>query len=187
MRTRGRRPPTVSLGYNSRVARTHTVATRVPFDLTRLTLDPADPTVSLVDGKRERMTKRTVTVPVAGGTSVTRSQWWSRYGPVVADPQSDPPLPWTTTTAYALDDPNAAGFRFADSSLGFARARSTAGVLASLRRHQGLPWVNTVAAGSAGHSLYTQSQVLPRITDDLAARCSTDLGKITYPQAGLAV
>ncbi|MFJ9722702.1 penicillin acylase family protein [Streptomyces sp. NPDC101209] len=179
--------PTVSIGYNSRVAWTHTVATGVPFDLTRLTLDPADPTVYLVDGKPERMTRRTVTVPVAGGTSVTRSQWWTRYGPVVADPQGDPPLPWTTTTAYALDDPNAANFRFADTSLGFARARSTAGVLASLRRHQGLPWVNTVAADSAGHSLYTQSQVLPRITDDLAARCSTDLGRITYPQAGLAV
>ncbi|MFE7852989.1 penicillin acylase family protein [Streptomyces sp. NPDC057403] len=179
--------PTVSIGYNSRVAWTHTVATGVPFDLTRLTLDPADPTVYLVDGKPERMTRRTVTVPVAGGTSVTRSQWWTRYGPVVADPQGDPPLPWTTTTAYALDDPNAANFRFADTSLGFARARSTAGVLASLRRHQGLPWVNTVAADSAGHSLYTQSQVLPRITEDLAARCSTDLGRITYPQAGLAV
>lgn len=40
---------------------------------------------------------------------------------------------------------------------------------------------------SAGHTLYAQSQVLPRITDDLAARCSTDLGRITYPQAGLAV
>ncbi|TQJ85938.1 penicillin acylase family protein [Streptomyces sp. SLBN-31] len=179
--------PTVSIGYNSRVAWSHTVATGVPFNLTRLTLDPADPTVYLVDGRPERMTKRTVTVPVKGGTSVTRSQWWTRYGPVVADPQGDPPLPWTATTAYALNDPNAANFRFPDTSLGFARARSTAGVLASLKRYQGLPWVNTVAADSAGHSLYTQSQVLPRITDDLAARCSTDLGRITYPQAGLAV
>ncbi|MFI8228848.1 penicillin acylase family protein [Streptomyces sp. NPDC085900] len=179
--------PTVSIGYNSHVAWSHTVATGVPFNLTRLTLDPADPTVYLVDGRPHRMTKRTVTVAVKGGTSVTRSQWWTRYGPVVADPQGDPPLPWTATTAYALNDANAANFRFPDTSLGFARARSTAGVLASLRQHQGLPWVNTVAADSAGHSLYTQSQVLPRITDDLAARCSTDLGRITYPQAGLAV
>ena len=30
--------PTVSIGYNSRVAWSHTVATGVPFDLTRLTL-----------------------------------------------------------------------------------------------------------------------------------------------------
>ncbi|RPF30826.1 penicillin acylase family protein [Streptomyces sp. TLI_185] len=179
--------PTVSIGYNSRVAWSHTVATGVPFSLTRLTLDPADPTVYLVDGKRERMTKRTVTVAVQDGATVTRTQWWTRYGPVVADPDGDPPLPWTATTAYALNDPNAVNFRFADTSLGFAKSRSTADVLTSLDRHQGLPWVNTIAADSAGHSLYTQSQVLPRITDDLAARCSTDLGRLTYPQAGLAV
>jgi acyl-homoserine-lactone acylase len=179
--------PTVSIGYNSHVAWSHTVSTGVPFNLTRLTLSPSDPTVYLVDGKPERMTKRTVTVAVKDGAPVTRTQWWTRYGPVVADPGGDPPLPWTATTAYAFNDPNAANLRFADTSLGFGKARSTADVLASLDRHQGLPWVNTVAADSSGHSLYTQSQVLPRITDDLAARCSTELGRLTYPQAGLAV
>ncbi|MET7480430.1 penicillin acylase family protein [Streptomyces sp. NPDC005648] len=179
--------PTVSIGYNSRVAWSHTVATGVPFNLTRLTLDPSDPTVYLVDGRPERMTGRTVTVAVKDGAPVTRTQWWTRYGPVVADPQGQPPLPWTATTAYALNDPNAANLRFADTSLGFGKARGTADIVASLDRHQGLPWVNTIAADSSGHSLFTQSQVLPRITDDLAARCSTDLGKVTYAQAGLAV
>ncbi|MEU8967773.1 penicillin acylase family protein [Streptomyces monashensis] len=180
--------PTISIGYNAHVAWSHTVATGVPYNLTRLTLDPSDPTVYLVDGRPERMTGRTVTVPVEHGAQVTRTQWWTRYGPVVADSgKGGPPLPWTATTAYALSDPNAANMRFADTSLGFGRARSTADVLASLDRHQGLPWVNTIAADSAGHSLYTQSQVLPRITDELAARCSTDLGRVTYPQAGLAV
>ncbi|NEE11432.1 acylase, partial [Streptomyces sp. SID7499] len=31
------------------------------------------------------------------------------------------------------------------------------------------------------------SQVLPRITDELAERCSTPLGRATYPASGLAV
>ncbi|UFR06410.1 penicillin acylase family protein [Streptomyces sp. Go40/10] len=179
--------PTVSIGYNSRVAWSHTVSSGVPFNLTQLTLDPADPTVYLVDGKPERMTRRTVTVPVKDGPPVTRTQWWTRYGPVVASADGDLPLPWTATTAFALNDPNAANMRFADTSLGFGTARNTADVLASLARHQGLPWVNTVAADSSGHSLFSQSQVLPRITDDLAARCSTDLGRASYPAAGLAV
>ncbi|MFJ9750847.1 penicillin acylase family protein [Streptomyces chartreusis] len=179
--------PTIAIGYNSRVAWSHTVSTGVPFSLHQLTLDPADPTVYLVDGKRERMKKRTVTVAVKGAAPVTRTQWWTRYGPVVASEGGDLPLPWTTTTAYALNDPNAANMRFGDTSLGFSKARGTADVLASLARHQGLPWVNTIAADSSGHSLYTQSQVLPRITDDLAGRCSTGLGKVTYPAAGVAV
>lgn len=179
--------PTISIGHNSHVAWSHTVSSGVPFNLHRLTLDPADPTVYVVDGKPHRMTKRTVTVAVKDGAPVTRTQWWTRYGPVVASADGELPLPWTTTTAYALNDPNAANMRFADTSLGFSKARSTADVLASLARHQGLPWVNTIAADSSGHSLYTQSQVLPRITDDVAARCSTGLGRTTYPAAGLAV
>ncbi|CAM5742634.1 hypothetical protein SALBM311S_07399 [Streptomyces alboniger] len=179
--------PTVSIGHNAHVAWSHTVATGAPLNLHQLALDPADPTAYLVDGRPERMTKRTVTVEVKDGAPVTRTQWWTRYGPVVTALGSSLPLPWTSTTAYALGDPNAANLRSSDTSLGFGRARSAAALLESLRRTQGLPWVNTIAADSAGHALFTQSQVLPRITDELAQRCSTPLGKATYPASGVAV
>ncbi|MET9392973.1 penicillin acylase family protein [Streptomyces sp. NPDC006624] len=179
--------PAISIGFSAHVAWTHTVSTGIPANFHRLTLDPADPTTYLVDGRPERMTKRTVTVAVKDGTPVTRTQWWTRYGPVVTSLSPQVPLPWTATTAYALYDPNAANLRFADTSLGFGKARSTADVLASLARHQGIPWVNTIAADRAGHSLFTQSQVLPRITDELAERCSTELGRTTYPASGIAV
>ncbi len=53
---------TISIGHNADVAWSHTVATGVTLNLHQLTLDPADPTVYLVDGKPERMTKRTVSV-----------------------------------------------------------------------------------------------------------------------------
>ncbi|MGA5499715.1 penicillin acylase family protein [Streptomyces umbrinus] len=179
--------PTISIGYNAHVAWSHTVSTGVPFTIHQLTLVPGDPTAYLVDGTPERMTERTVTVAVKDGSPVTRTQWWTRYGPVLSSPDGELPLPWTTTTAYALNDPNAANLRFADTSLGFSKARSTADVLGSLTRNQGLPWVNTVAADSSGHSLFSQSQVLPRVTNELATRCSTALGKATYPAAGVAV
>ncbi|MEU6805207.1 penicillin acylase family protein [Streptomyces neyagawaensis] len=179
--------PITQIGFNAKVAWSHTVATGTPMNLHQLTLDPGDPTTYLVDSKAERMTKRSVTVAVKDGEPVTRTQWWTRYGPVVTSLGSDLSLPWTAGTAYALADPNTGNLRFADTSLGFAKARGTADVLKALGRHQGLPWVNTVAADSAGHTLFTQSQVLPRITDELAARCSTPLGRATYPAAGVAV
>ncbi|MFF4521220.1 penicillin acylase family protein [Streptomyces bluensis] len=179
--------PTISIGFNAHVAWSHTVSTGIPANFHQLTLDPADPTTYLVDGKPERMTKRSVTVPLKDGTSVTRTQWWTRYGPVVTSLSPQVPLPWTTTHAYALYDPNAANLRFADTSLGFGKARSTDDVLKALARHQGIPWVNTLAADRAGHSLFTQSQVVPRITDELAARCSTELGRTTYPASGIAI
>ncbi|MEE1808972.1 acylase [Streptomyces sp. BE133] len=178
---------TVSIGHNENIAWSHTVATGVTLNLHQLTLDPADPTAYLVDGKPERMTKRTVSVAVKDGGAVTRTQWWTRYGPVVTSLGAGLPLPWTATTAYALNDPNAMNLRSSDTGLGFSRARSTADIQAALHRTQGLPWVNTIAADSSGHSFFSQSQVLPRITDGLAARCSTPLGKATYPSSGLAV
>ncbi|MFV5997118.1 penicillin acylase family protein [Streptomyces sp. NPDC056231] len=178
---------TVSIGHNANTAWSHTVATGVTLNLHQLTLDPSDPTAYLVDGKPERMVKRAVSVAVKGGDAVTRTQWWTRYGPVVTSLGAGLPLPWTATTAYALNDPNATNLRSSDTGLGFSKARSTADVQAALRRTQGLPWVNTVAADSAGHSFFSQSQVLPRITDDLAQRCSTPLGRATYPSSGLAV
>ncbi|WP_434587528.1 penicillin acylase family protein [Streptomyces sp. A5-4] len=177
----------VNIGFTDKVAWSHTVATGVTLNLHQLTLDPADPTTYLVDGERERMTKRTVSVPVKDGTPVTRTQWWTRYGPVVTALGDSLPLPWSATTAYALNDPNAANLRGSDTALGFAKARSTRDIQDTLRRVQGLPWVNTVAADSTGHSFFSQSQVLPRITDDLAQRCSTPLGQVTYPTSGVAV
>ncbi|PWK66830.1 acyl-homoserine-lactone acylase [Streptomyces sp. CG 926] len=178
----------VNIGFNEKVAWSHTVATGTPVNLHQLALDPADPTAYLVDGKPERMTRRSVTVPVAGGGApITRTQWWTRYGPVVSDLGASLPLPWTARTAYALNDPNAANLRGSDTSLAMGKARSVAGIQEALKRTQGLPWVNTVAADSAGATLFTQTQVLPRITDELAARCSTPLGRATYPASGLAV
>ncbi|MDQ8702695.1 penicillin acylase family protein [Streptomyces sp. LHD-70] len=177
----------VSIGHNASVAWSHTVATGVPMNLHELKLDPSDPTTYLVDGERHRMKKRTVTVGTEGGEQVTRSQWWTRYGPVVTSLGAGLPLPWTKSTAYALNDPNAANMRLSDASLALNKARSTKEIKAALARTQGHPWVNTIAADSAGHTLFTQSQVLPRITDELAERCSTALGEATYPSAGLAV
>ncbi|MFE2169775.1 penicillin acylase family protein, partial [Streptomyces sp. NPDC059447] len=179
--------PVVSIGFNEKVAWSHTVATGTPVNLHQLALDPADPTAYLVDGKPEAMTRRTVTVPVAGGDPVTRTQWWTRYGPVITGLGPGLPLPWTDGTAYALNDPNAVNLRGSDTALAMGKARSVAGIQEALARTQGLPWVNTVAADSAGGTLFTQSQVVPRITDELAARCSTPLGRATYPASGLAV
>lgn len=178
---------TMSIGHNANVAWSHTVATGVTLNLHQLTLDPADPTAYLVDGVPERMTKRTVSVPVKDSAAVTRTQWWTRFGPVVTSLGAGLPLPWTASTAYALNDPNAVNLRASDTALGFGRARGTAGIQDALRRTQGLPWVNTIAADSAGHSFFSQSQVLPRITDELAERCSTPMGRATYPSSGLAV
>ncbi|WP_329026886.1 penicillin acylase family protein [Streptomyces sp. NBC_00690] len=177
----------VNIGFNEKMAWSHTVSTGVPMNLHQLVLDPADPTVYVVDGLRERMRQRTVTVEVKGASPVTRTQWWTRYGPVITSLGPTLPLPWSTNVAYALHDPNASNLRLPDSALALGASRSTGEALRALRRTQGLPWVNTIAADSRGGTLFTQSQVLPRMTDELVTQCSTPLGQAMYPASGMAV
>ncbi len=183
--------PITNIGHNGDMAWSHTVSTGVPMSVYELKLTPGDPYTYLVDGRPERMTSRTVTVTVRGKDGrpekVSRTQWRTRYGPVISGLGGELPLPWTATSAFALVDPNAANLRFMDASLGLSKSHSVRDVRAALGRAQGLPWVNTVAADSRGHSLYTQAQVLPRVTDELARRCSTPAGQQTFPAEGLAV
>ncbi|TDC45683.1 acylase [Actinomadura sp. KC345] len=182
--------PVVNIGHNSTFAWSHTVATGVPLSLTELRLVPGDPTSYFVDGKKEKMTQRRVTVQVKqqdGSTRpVTKTQWRSRYGPIVTS-VSAVDLPWTTWNAYAITDPNAANTRVANTSLALGKARTTDEAVRALKGTQGLPWVNTIAADSRGEALYAQIQVLPNVTDEFANRCNSLLGHLTFRQAGLAI
>ncbi|TDC70421.1 acylase [Actinomadura sp. GC306] len=182
--------PAINIGHTATFAWSHTVATGVPFSLTELRLVPGDPTSYFVDGKKEKMTERRVTVQVKQEDGslkpVTKTQWRSRYGPIVT---SVPPvdLPWTTWNAYALTDPNATNVRLANTSLALSRARTTDDAVRALKQTQGLPWVNTIAADSRGSALFAQIQVLPNVTDEFADRCNSLLGHLTFRQAGLAI
>jgi acyl-homoserine-lactone acylase len=181
----------VSIGHNDRVAWSHTVATGVPFAVTQLSLVPGDPTSYLVDGRKERMTRRQVTVqarqPDGSVRPVAGTQWRTRYGPVVTSLGASVPLPWTARNAYALNDPNAANMRIANTPLELAKAGTTDEVIRALKRTQGLPWVNTLAADSRGNAVYAQIQVLPNVTDEFAGRCNTPLGKAVFASSGVAI
>jgi acyl-homoserine-lactone acylase len=181
--------PVVAIGHNENVAWSHTVATAATFGLHEVAVVPGDPTSYLVDGKAERMRSEEVSVRVRedDGTTgtVERTLWSTRYGPVVnAGPGV--PLPWGTT-AYSLDDPNTGNLRLLNSWLGLDRAKDTDGVRGALTRTQGLPWINTVATDRRGRALYADLQVVPHVTDALAQRCSTPLGRQVFPAAGIPI
>lgn len=182
--------PSVNIGHTSTFAWSHTVATGVPFSLTELRLVPGDPTSYFVDGKVEKMTQRRVTVQAkqtdGSVKPVTRTQWRSRYGPIVTSVSSIG-LPWTTWNAYALTDPNATNLRLANTSLALGKARTTDDAVRALKQTQGLPWVNTIAADARGKALFAQIQVLPNVTNVFADRCNSLLGHLTLRQAGLAI
>lgn len=179
--------PFLWLGHNATMAWSGTAAdTTRTYGVFALELVPGSPTQYLVDGKAEDMVRRDVTVTVLDGTTVTRPQWWSRYGPVVSAVDGRQ-LPWTAETAYSLADANAENLRFANSMERLSRAGDTASAFRALEDTQGLPWMNIFITDAHGEARYSQLHNVPNVTDERAARCSTELGKQTWAESGLAV
>jgi acyl-homoserine-lactone acylase len=129
---------------------------------------PGHPTGYLVNGRAEAMTQRTVTVTVrgAGGkpSSVTRTLYGSRYGPVLA-------TGWTAKTAYAIRDANAGNVRSVNEWLAMGRSQSLAQLRAAQDAYQGLPWMYTLATDTSGTVYFTDSSVVPHVSAAEAKRC----------------
>jgi len=165
--------PGVTIGFNKDVAWSHTVSTGKRFTLHELTLAEGDPTTYLIDGKPEKMSSRTVSVPVRAADGSEKNQsvtlWSTRWGPVVVIPRAG--LNWTAKTAYALKDANLGNVRATDSSMGFARARSVQEVREAMK-NIGTPWVNTVAVDRQGQALYADVSVVPDVDAAQLQRCA---------------
>jgi acyl-homoserine-lactone acylase len=182
--------PLVQIGFNRDVAWSHTVSTANTLGFYEVPLVAGNPTTYLVDGRPERMTSRRVSVQVRApdgsmGT-VERTLYSTRYGPVLA-PAAGLPFEWTSSSAFAIRDANKGNLRGLNSWFELGRARGTGEIVDALSRTQGVPWVNTIAADREGRALFADVQVVPNVTDELAARCNTPLGSDLFPATGLTV
>jgi acyl-homoserine-lactone acylase len=178
--------PLVVIGFTSGLAWSLTVSPAQTITPYQLTLVPGQPTQYVVDGKPVAMTSQTVSVPLASGESAQRTLWSTRYGPV-AQAIEGTRTPWTAQTAFAIDDPNAANFRFLSQFLATDEAQSVPHELAILKQYQGLPFVDMLAADSAGQALYADIQAIPNVTDAKAAQCDTAAGTASFQETGLPV
>lgn len=161
--------PYVGVGFNRDVAWTHTVDMAMHMTLYKLALDPDDPAVYRVDGQREAMTRRELRIENKDGTSISRTLYSTRYGPVVSVPGSD--YEWTRQVAYAVADANNGNIRSGDTWLDMARARNVDDIRRALGTHRGAPFLNTLAADRAGDALYADISTVPNVSADLLAAC----------------
>ena len=162
--------PVVVIGFNKDVAWSHTVTAATHFTTFKLALDAGDSTGTtyLIDGEKNKMTSKTVSVDIlmADGATVKRTKtfYFSKQGAVIVKPEAG--LTWNSTTAYVLADPNRGNTRMLEQWLGIGTATSVQTLKSSLDSVVGLPWVNTVAADRAGNALYADASVVPRVTTD---------------------
>ena len=183
--------PVVLIGHTRNLAWSHTVSTSRRFMLYKETLAPGDPTSYIVDGKTKKMDSVDVTVAVKqpDGTmeNETRTLYSTEHGPAVAILQGIP-LAWSEDTVYTLRDPNADGLRFINHFFDADRSQSVSDMVKTLKRNQGVPWVNTIAADSKGNAMYADISVTPDVTPERFAACSTPgIGDLAWSQARVAV
>jgi acyl-homoserine-lactone acylase len=185
--------PLVVMGHTASVSWSITTAEKSwRSTLFELTLAADSPTTYLVDGVPEAMQRRDVAIEVKrpGGAleTVTNTQYWTRYGPVLGDgfdwTASNGDVPGHALTAL---DANASSMRMLNTLFAFNHAKSTGDVLQAIRETQGVPWWSVLAADARGETLFSQMQVLPNVTDEHAARCNTELGQFLFADRGLAV
>jgi len=167
--------PLINIGFNRHLAWSHTVSTARRFVLRELSLVPGQPTSYLVDGQPLAMQPETVSADVrqADGSVVPVSNtfWQTKYGPVVVPANAAGAL-WSPQRAYAITDVNLENARAFRQYRDMATARNLDEFSAVLRRDVALPWVNTIAADSAGNAFYGDIGSMPNASNAKLAACT---------------
>jgi acyl-homoserine-lactone acylase len=183
--------PLVLIGHTQNLAWSHTVSTAYRFTPFELKLVPGSPTSYIYDGDVRHMRGQDVTVqarrPDGSLESRTRTLYSDHRGPILTSILGLPLFPWTPGTAWSIGDANADNFRYLNHFLETDMAQSTDELYDILRRNQGIPWVNTIGADSAGKALYADISVVPHVPDEQAAACNTELGRAAFAALGLPV
>jgi acyl-homoserine-lactone acylase len=177
--------PVVNIGWNKRVAWSHTVSTAYRF--TPYEYRTLGPTTVVTESGPQALERRTVDVRVkrADGSigTVSEDLYRTPQGYVIDAPALL--MPWGPGSLWAIRDANGEHLRTIDTFLGMGKAR---GVRSLLRRQDaggGMPWVNTIAADRNGNALYADHSVVPNVSDDLAQQCMTPVGRVLFEVAGL--
>lgn len=163
--------PIPAIGFNRDVAWTHTVTAARHYTLHALTLDPADPTHYLVDGKSVPMERSVVSVAMPDGTSHSRTLYSTRFGPLVIVPQSG--LSWTTASAVAVQDANRGNQRSWETWMRIGQSKTVGDVKDAVSTTLGLAWINTIAADRHGNALHADISAVPNVSKAKVEACST--------------
>lgn len=161
--------PGVQIGFNRDVAWTHTFSAGQRFTFYSLTLDPSDPTRYVYGNRIREMTSKVMVIDVrSANASVERAErtlWSSHYGPILDVPL----LGWSEAMAFSLADVNNGNDRFLTQYLAMGTATGVESLRDAVRSHQGLPWVNVIAADRDGEVWYADPSPTPRLTPDAEA------------------
>ncbi len=179
--------PVVNIGWNKQVAWSHTVSTAYRFTPYEYRLVGSPTSYLSTDGGIRNLERRVVKVPVkrADGSIGTASEdlYRTPEGYVISDPSAL--MEWTPVSVFAVRDANAEQLRTIDTFLEMGAATGVRDLIARQDAGGGMPWVNTTAADRAGNVVYADHSVVPNVSNTLANRCMTPVGRVLQQVAGL--
>ena len=158
--------PFVQMGFTDGLAWTHTFSRGHRFIVGKLDLLPDRPT-AYRHGDAEREMSATVHhVEVLGDDGTVdvleRTLWSSHLGPML----NLPFLGWSEPIGFTYRDANIENERFLAQGLAMDRSHSIDDLRDAVATHQGLPWVNTLAADSRGCAWYADSSTTPDLSEE---------------------
>lgn len=174
--------PVIMIGFNGRVAWSHTVSTARRMGLYELSLDSNRPTVYQIDDELEAMREMSITVHARGPDDkpikVTRTLYRTRFGPVVDLGIHDKAFSWNTSKALAIRDVNENNFNTLRNFFYWGQSRSLNEFIEIQRREAAPPWINTAAIGSEdGRVWFSDIGAMPNVPDALRQQCISPLGQ----------
>jgi acyl-homoserine-lactone acylase len=163
--------PLPLIGFNDKLAWTHTFSTDNRFTLRVLTLDPVDPKRYLKDGVSKPLTAVPITIKAkqADGTlqDLSRTLYLSEFGPMLMDSS----FQWTNASAFAIQDANYVNYKLIDQVILNGKAGDVDALREAAATYTAMPWVNTMAADKAGNVLYGNFSVAANVADAQLAGC----------------
>jgi acyl-homoserine-lactone acylase len=182
--------PLVLIGHTDNLAWSHTVSTAFRFTPFEETTVPGSPTTYIYDGQPREMQEDEVTVMVNDGSGGleprTRTLYSTHHGPVMTS-LTTVPLPWIQGKVFTMGDVNAANFRYLNHFFEVNQAQSVDRLDEIEKEFQGIPWVNTIAADSAGKAYYADIGAIPNVPNSKAQECGTAAGQATFAAIGLPI
>lgn len=152
--------PSIQIGFNRDVAWTHTVSKGHRFTLSQLTLVEGNPTTYRFGEGQRDMTPQTHQVEVKDEGLVERTLWSSHQGPML----NMPILGWGTEIGFTYRDANIDNLTAFPTWIDLVKAKSIDDFKTAFARHQGIPWVNTLAADSSGRAWYIDGSATPNLS-----------------------
>jgi acyl-homoserine-lactone acylase len=162
--------PLVQMGFNAWVAWAHTFSRGSRFTVYKLDLPAGRPTAYRYGDDEHEMTSVRRTIEVAdgeGGTdTLEREMWSTHHGPMLNLPM----LGWADGLGFTYRDANVDNRRFFRQGLAMCTATGMDDLQDAVATHQGLPWVNTLAADHTGRSWYIDASTTPNLSAEAARR-----------------